>query len=183
MNRQVLGACAFMALMGVATPVAAHSADADADRATLRLDVSGTIAPRCVISLADAQLQLALVNATGNVRLPFDVDCNDRMAVQLRSRNGALIHERSATLIPSAGFDSQQPYRLSISIGAGETSPTYESRDLFAAPAVFETSGIPGVTSGQLAVSWSRSQPLLGGDYHDVIEIRVSAAGETDERG
>jgi hypothetical protein len=169
--------------MAVATSSVSAQANERDDQATLRLNVSGTIASRCMISFADTRIVLNLGAAVGQVRLPFDVDCNDRMSVQLRSRLGALQHERSASIIPSVGFGSEQPYRLSLALGSGEGSRSYESRDIFAAPAVYETAAIPGVTTGQLSVAWERSQPLLGGRYYDIIEIRVSAAGETDERG
>jgi hypothetical protein len=162
------GAPAAMAHGGPAPVTSDTGAGEASDQAVLRLNMVGTIATRCSIDLGNVRTNLDLSQRTGTQRFTFGIDCNDQMVMRLRSRSGAMIHEKSDTLTPSPFFDSQQPYRVKVQLGQQWGSVT--------------TAHIPGIDRGALDISWNRTLPLLGGQYHDILEIRISAAGESDGR-
>jgi hypothetical protein len=176
------GAPAAMAHGGPAPVTSDTGAGEASDQAVLRLNMAGTIAPRCSIDLGDVRANLDLSQRTGTQRFTFGINCNDQMVMRLRSRSGAMIHEKSDTLTPSPFFDSQQPYRVKVQLGAAETPVEFESRDLGQQWGSVTTAHIPGIDRGALDISWNRTLPLLGGQYHDILEIRISAAGESDGR-
>lgn len=149
---------------------------------TLRLRIAGTIPARCAIGFSDRRAELALERASGTFDLPFSVDCNDLMTVRVKSRFGAMVHVQKPDIQPSPGFGQEQPYRIALALQGGAVSPTFESRDIRDVPGTFSTESVPGTTTGKLSLSWRRTQPLLGGEYNDILEIRVSGAGETDGR-
>ncbi len=170
----------FVAMLVVAGTPAAALAEPSDNTATLTLNVAGTIPPRCMVAFDDTRATLDLARLSGSSDIPFGIDCNDRMVMRIKSRFGAMLHEAAPVIQPSPGFDQNQPYRVAVSLGAGQASAAFESRDIRDVWGELQSTAVPGVTRGQLAVSWQRSQPLLGGNYNDVIEIRISGAGESD---
>lgn len=165
--------------IGTGIPAKAHN---DGSTETLRLRIAGEIPARCAIGFSDRRAELALERSSGTFDLPFSVDCNDLMTVSVKSRFGAMLHAQAPDIQPSPGFDQEQPYRVALRLQGHAVSPTFESRDIRDVPGTFSPDTVPGVTTGELSLSWRRSQPLLGGEYSDILEIRVSGAGETDGR-
>ena len=162
---------------GVSGPEQASSSEA-----SLSLELSGRIAPRCTMSLDDTRLHVLMEGRTGSASVGASVDCNDTMRVDFRSRNGALVHSDADNLMSSPGFTARVPYSMTLDVAAPDAVPvTVSSED-----ATAETGGSIGVvpysSRAKLRVDWRAEEEPFGGTYGDVIEIRVSIAGDTGGR-
>ena len=159
---------------GVSSPGQATSSEA-----SLSLELSGRIAPRCTMSLDGSRLHVLMEGRTGSASLGASVDCNDTMRVDFRSRNGALVHSQADTLMSSPGFTARVPYSMTLDVAApGAVPVTVASEN-----AITETGGgigvVPYSSRANLRVDWRAEEEPFGGTYGDVIEIRVSIAGDT----
>lgn len=126
-------------------------------------------------------LDLTLNDRPGRARLPFSVDCNQTMDIAVTTRNGGMALQSQRGFVASPGFIALLPYDLDFSIDrAGAQTITFNSENLRESPGTGSFGVIPFVTRGALELSWSPSLPLIGGEYGDVIEIRVSGRGETN---
>lgn len=150
----------------------AHARD-DASQ-SLELKIFGKVSPKCELSFSDDEADVVLTEQAGTTTLPFAVDCNQRMNVQMRSLNGGLQHVEVGREPRFNGFANFVPYTATFRIdveGAREVSA--ESREMTSS-ASGNVGRIPFQSKGELNFAWAATPPLLGGQYRDVIEIRVS---------
>lgn len=141
--------------------------------ATAILEISGRISSRCSIDLDDRTISVTLNEAGGSRSVPFSVDCNRPMQVHLTSRFGGLSHVTHQRGEEYRGFTGFIPYRASFDVTAqGADVVTANSEEMKDG-----VTGSVGVTpyraNGTFGVTWQASEPLLGGNYSDVIEIRI----------
>jgi len=102
------------------------------------------------------------------------VDCNQRMNVEMRSLNGGLQHTKLGRDARFPGFANFVPYRASFALDTeGARVFSVKSTEIIA-PAQGSIGLVPYQASGSLNLAWDQTLPLLGGQYRDVIEIRVS---------
>jgi hypothetical protein len=175
--------CALMAA-ACATQVTASGGgqgnNQDSSSAELKLAVGGKITPRCSLSLNDNQVGVILDDRAGNASVGFSVDCNQRLALSVSTRNGGLALLASPGFVDSPGFASFQPYKLDFSIGTSGANPlSFNSEAIKSVPGSGSFGVIPFAAQGNLALSWQTNLPLIGGNYSDIIEIRVSGEGES----
>lgn len=153
-------------------PFAAASAHAGTE--TLELTIRGAISPRCEIAIPDRAVDFILTEDAGATMLPFSVNCNRPMAVEMRSLNGGFEHSKVTGQSPYPGFTNLVRYRASFAIDREGATPLAAQSDAMTSGARGAMGVIPYETTGRLSLSWGRSAPLLGGNYKDVIEIRIS---------
>jgi hypothetical protein len=147
----------------------------------MTLSVTGHISPRCEFDLPDNSVNVRLTDRAGRASLPFTVDCNQPLSLSVSTRNGGLKLRSSEGFTASPGFISHLPYRLDFSVDAANAQPlSFDSDDIQSVPGTGGFGVIPFSTQGSLALSWSPELPLIGGEYGDVIEIRISGNGETN---
>lgn len=162
-------------------PCAAH-ATGERD-ATLKLAITGRIAPRCEIALGERRIDAklsSLPSQTGQERLGFKVRCNQTMAVTMLSKNGGLEHATHAQGKSFPGFLNFLPYQADFEVNAAGARPIAASSEEMRRGAGGSISTIPYDASGSVKIRWAAQQPLVGGVFQDVIEIRVSGAGENE---
>jgi len=146
--------------------------------ATLELDIKGYINPHCALHLDTYDLHRTLTDGAGSARIGFDVNCNQRLAVKIKSQNGALLHENWHSLQMSPGFTDRVPYELEFSVSVDGAHPIHvNSQDVANTPLGGSTGVIPYHARGKLQFNWSPEVPLIGGRYGDVIEIHVTGEG------
>lgn len=163
---------ALAASIGVATPASAHSIDQSS--MSLELTIRGKVSPKCEISLSSRSVDVILDDNAGAHALPFMVDCNQRMNVEMRSLNGGLQHTKLGRDARFPGFANFVPYRASFALDTeGARVFSVKSTEIIA-PAQGSIGLVPYQASGSLNLAWDQTLPLLGGQYRDVIEIRVS---------
>lgn len=170
-----------MRFLGVSTVVllafaasSAHAADA-----TAKLEITGHVSPRCSLAFEQSTVSHVLTDGPGSDDVPFAVDCNQRLVVNLKSLNGGLAHEARSRLMPSPGFISLLPYTATFQVDAAGASPIAFRSEQMLTGATGSIGVTPYKAHGRLVLSWSPSAPLIGGAYSDVIEVRVSGSGET----
>jgi hypothetical protein len=146
--------------------------------ATVDLRIEGHISPKCEISLPNRVVQVTLTEAAGQRDVPIEVDCNQRLSVELHSLNGGLAHSTRASGVTFDGFANLVRYQATFSLArAGGMSISADSAAMLSGAG--GTTGItPFKTQAILNLAWRPDSTLLGGDYQDLIEIRVSGAGE-----
>ncbi len=145
---------------------------------TLDLGIKGYIKPHCSLHLDTNDVHQTLTDGAGSARVGFDVNCNQRLAVRIKSQNGALLHESWQSLETSPGFTERVPYELEFSVGVDGAHPIHvSSQDVVNTPLGGSTGVIPYHARGKLQFNWSPEAPLIGGNYGDVIEIRVTGEG------
>src|SRR3546814_911961 len=149
----------------------AHTRD-DASQ-SLELKIFGKVSPKCELSFSDDEADVVLTEQAGTTTLPFAVDCNERMNVQMRSLNGGLQHVEVGREPRFNGFANFVPYTATFRIDAeGARGVSAESREM-TSPVRGSVGKIPFQSNGELSFAWAATPPLLGGQYRDVIEIRV----------
>jgi len=150
----------------------AHTRD-DASQ-SLELKIFGKVSAKCELSFSDNEVDVVLTERAGTTALPFAVDCNQRMNVQMRSLNGGLQHTEVGREPRFNGFANFVPYTATFRIDAeGAREVSAESREMTSS-ARGNVGRIPFQSKGELNFAWAATPPLLGGQYRDVIEIRVS---------
>jgi len=152
----------------------AHAADA-----TAKLEITGHVSPKCAVAFDRATVSDVLTDRPGSDDVPFSVDCNLPLVVNLKSLNGGLALEKSRELLASPGFISLLPYTATFVVDAAGASPVAFRSEQMLAGATGSIGVTPYRAHGRLVLSWSPTAPLIGGAYSDVIEVRVSGAGET----
>jgi hypothetical protein len=152
---------------------------------TLRLDLVGSVTPRCGFATAPAQnAALGELGVGGDLRLDFTLDCNAMFAVRIVSDEGGLVRVGSA--VPSAGFASSLDYDLTLRVDTdlGTVSAACAASELAApdgcmlssAQGLSSGSGIAIGTDGQLVLHWEAPEgKLTAGSYRDSIVITVEA--------
>lgn len=173
--------CVLVAIGAMAVTTKANATAAGpAGTVMLTLDVEGTIPQRCTLDIAEDSIRLTLGRGPGSRSVPVSIDCNDRMAVSIKSDEGGLLHSKAATMLPNPGFDNFLPYDLALRVPSAGATLRWSSRDIKDVAETETTNRVPGIARGELDFSWAPRRPLIGGDYADHVEIRVSAAGETN---
>lgn len=158
------------AVLAAALPGAAQASDA-----TATLEIEGEISPRCAISMGESQVSVVLTEAGGSRAIPFSVDCNQPLAVELRSLNGGLAHVSHARGDIYPGFTGFIPYQAAFSLAVNGAATVVVGSEAMRNAAGGATGVTPHQATGTLALTWPASgQSLLGGTYSDVIEIRVT---------
>lgn len=160
------GLCACLAL-GAAMPAFASDAVAT-------LEIEGEISARCAISLGETNVSVPLTAAGGTRSIPFSVDCNQPLSVQMTSRNGGLSHVTHGRGETYAGFANFVPYSAAFSLAVNGAAPVVAESEAMRAGAGGSTGVTPYQATGMLGLTWRPTPALLGGQYSDVIEIRVS---------
>lgn len=160
------------------TPAFAHSYDGansyDGAKSTLELKIRGKISPKCEISLSKKAVEVVLNDHAGTESLPFRIDCNQRMSVVMRSLNGGLQHVDIGREARFPGFANYVPYRATFALDSNGAVPVSARSEEMSTGAGGSLSVVPYQTTGSLNLAWDEGLPLLGGQYRDVIEIRVS---------
>ena len=166
--------CPTASAEGFSVPAQESSSDA-----SLSLELTGHIVPRCTMAVDDTRLGAIISERTGRVSVGASVDCNDAMRVDFRSRNGALVHSAANTLTDSPGFTSRIPYSMTLDVAAPGAAPVTVSSEEAISSAGGEIGAVPFSSRAELRVDWRAEEEPFGGTYGDVIEIRVSIAGDT----
>jgi hypothetical protein len=169
--------CLWLAFVASAANANGNQADNSAE---LKLSVGGKITAKCSIALDENQVAVILNDSAGNAAVGFSVDCNQRLAMSVSTRNGGLALIAQPGFVDSPGFSSFQPYKLDFSISTPGANPlSFNSDAIKSVPGTGIFGVIPYSAQGNLALSWQTRQPLIGGNYSDIIEIRVSGEGES----
>jgi hypothetical protein len=170
-----------MRLLGVpvVAVLALAASCANAADATAKLEIVGHVSPRCAIAFEQSTVSHVLTDGPGSDGVPFSVDCNQPLVVNLKSLNGGLANEGREHLLPSPGFISLLPYTATFLVDASGASPVAFRSEQMLSGATGSIGVTPYKARGRLVLSWSPTEPLIGGAYSDVIEVRVSGAGET----
>jgi len=76
------------------------------------------------------------------------------------------------------GFDNFLPYNLTFAIDALDAQPVmFESQSIKGTHGEGSVGVIPFQTTGYVMLDWAPGEPLVAGNYRDVIEIRVIGDG------
>lgn len=150
--------------------------------AELELSIFGRISPKCEISLPNRRIQTILTDGPGRESVSFSVNCNQTLSVTMTSANGGFEHPTRKREQSFDGFTNFLPYRAIFSVNADDAQPVIAKSEEMIGGAGGSIGTVPYRASGTLELDWNPEQPLLGGTFEDVIEIRISGAGERDIR-
>lgn len=147
----------------------------------LQLKLDGYIKPHCSIDIPDNKLWFPIYDEAGYSSVEFNVNCNQALNVEINSRNGGLQHIAFNRIPDYEGFSEFVPYNLSFAIDAANAQAlNFQSEQIKAAPGRGSIGIIPYSASGSLDLSWATNEPLIAGEFRDVIEIRVTGDGGTN---
>lgn len=165
-------------IMAAAVSAVPLHAKAETVVSSLRVKVSGEIAPSCGLTQTEASVTFDLGDSqtggtrSSHIRLPFSIDCNSPFSLVMASRNGALAFTEPARI--AAGFRTAISYSTEVmlpdalSAGAGCDSEAMSrggcERDVAARDGVL---GDGYITLTVLA----DPQPLLKGVYADTLTL------------
>ncbi|MEP7350743.1 MAG: hypothetical protein ABI668_12455 [Sphingorhabdus sp.] len=144
----------------------------------LELGIVGHISPKCEISLPNRRIQTELTDGPGSETVAFRINCNQTLSVTMTSANGGFEHPARDRNENFAGFMNFLPYRAAFMVNADDAQPVIAESEAMLGGAGGSIGTVPYDASGTLELSWNPELPLLGGTFEDVIEIRVSGAGE-----
>ena len=145
---------------------------------TLDLALQGYIRPHCSIKLDTRDVHEILTDEAGSTDFGFDVNCNQRLSVEIKSQNGGLLHENWQNILFSPGFADRIAYDLEFSVEAEGAEPVrVNSLDIVNMPGGGSIGVTPFESRGNVQINWSPEVPLIAGSYGDVIEIRVTGEG------
>ena len=147
--------------------------------AELQLRIFGKISPKCEISLPNRRIQTVLTDDAGSESVNFRVNCNQELSVTMTSANGGFEHPTRDRGENYDGFLNLLPYRATFSVNADDARAVVAKSEDMIAGAGGSIGTVPFKAKGKLELTWDPELPLLGGTFVDVIEIRVSGAGET----
>jgi len=94
--------------------------------------------------------------------------------VQMTSLNGGLSHATHRRGETYAGFTNFIPYQARFNLGVNGAASVVADSEAMLSGAGGSTGVTPYQANGTLGLIWQPSPALLGGEYIDVIEIRVS---------
>lgn len=151
------------------------SADETVD---LKLKLDGYVKPNCSIDIPENKLWFTIYDDAGQASVDFAVNCNQPLKVEVSSLNGGLRHEAFNRIPDYEGFSEFLPYDISLAINAPDAKTLlFESEHIQTTPGRGSINVIPYSADGTLDLSWSPNEPLIAGEYRDVIEIRVAGDG------
>jgi len=176
---------AVMASIGIAVTssqpaiaTGSHSYGSANESVDLKLKLDGYIKPHCSINIPDEKLWFYIYDEAGQASVDFAVNCNQPISVEVSSRNGGLQHTAFNRIPDYDGFSEFVPYDLSLAIDAPNAKTlSFTSEHIQTAPGRGSVGVIPYSADGSLDLSWSPKEPLIAGEYRDVIEIRVTGDG------
>jgi hypothetical protein len=128
----------------------------------------------------EGRISALLSDASGRKSVGFEVYCNQTLSVIMTSANGGLEHPTRKRQENFPGFGNFVPYTARFSVNANEAQPVAVSSQAMLGGAGGSIGTTPYRATGALEFSWTTEQPLLGGTYTDIIEIRVTGAGEDE---
>jgi hypothetical protein len=172
-----------MAVGTILSPVHASNSsnqNSGGEDARLELNIEGHISPKCEIDLPNQQIRRVLTDGPGREALSFRVNCNQMLSVTMTSANGGLEHPTRKHEQAFEGFTNFLPYTAAFSLNANGAQPIVAESAAMVAGTGGSIGAIPFNASGTLELNWTPAMPLLGGTYEDIIEIRVSGAGEQE---
>jgi len=141
----------------------------------LELKLFGKIKPRCEIHLSKEKLWFEMTDDASLRSLPFDINCNQPLKIEVSSRNGGLEHSSHDRIPTYPGFTSFLEYDLDLALQApGTNNLHFDSEDITNEPGRGHFGAIPHDTKGELQISWTSTETLIAGTYGDVIEIRIT---------
>jgi hypothetical protein len=147
------------------------------DGVELELTITGKISPKCEISLPNKRIQTVLTDGAGSESVAFSVNCNQKLSVVMTSANGGFEHPTRDRNENFDGFTNFLPYQATFSVNANDAQPVVAQSEAMLGGAGGSIGVVPHSATGTLELSWQPEQPLLGGVFEDVIEIRVTGAG------
>ncbi|WP_299329603.1 hypothetical protein [Parasphingopyxis sp.] len=148
---------------------------------SVELTVRGIIPPSCEILSNVSGLDLGNISRAGRETADVSFSCNTPFVVNLSSENGRLERtaQRTAGNFQNA-LDYQASLRVPLDNGRVLRIRECDSEELLNGGACANASSESQTAinkTASLAVKWSDSiEPLLAGDYSDVITIRVEFA-------
>lgn len=149
-----------------------------AETVDLKLKLDGFIKPHCSIDIPDNKAWFYLYDEADSASVDFAVNCNQPLKVEISSRNGGLRHEAFDRIPDYEGFSEFVAYSLSLAIDAPDAEKlNFESEHIQTTPGRGSIGVIPYSADGTLGLSWMPDEPLIAGEYRDVIEIRVTGDG------
>lgn len=150
---------------------------------TLRVEVRGTIEPRCGISFnaEHVRFDLGTLNdsdrggtSTSTRSLPFQIECNQPFTYSLVAEHGVLRNETQDS--GDEHFRREVAYRANIA-GAGTTAAQRQCDSVALSQTngcLFSVSAASTRGVGALEISWDQDpRPLLQGEYHDQLRVVV----------
>lgn len=162
-------------------PAVAEPSNSRNDAAVdLELDIVGHISPKCEIQLPNRAIRVLLNDQPGTEQVGFRLDCNQQMSVVMTSQNGGLEHASHGRGESFDGFANFLPYSATFQVDADGALPVTATSNAMLGGAGGAIGVVPHKAAGSLALAWNPEQPLVGGTFEDVIEIRVTGAGESE---
>jgi len=152
---------------------------------TVAITASGTIQPRCGVSVQQA-FSSADFSTSGSSVAQALVDCNTGFRINITSANGAAKTTNQA----SSGFTNSLPYSLKLSVPLDSGSPveaTCTSGTLMSGQAscALSPNNASGLSSGgksainqiaTLTASWAPPfQKLVAGSYSDTLTVSIAS--------
>lgn len=169
---------AILASIGIAVALSQPASGTAKKAVDLKLALDGYVKPHCTIDIPDNKVWFTLLDEAGSASVDFAVNCNQYLKVEITSQNGGLRHEAFNRIPDYAGFSEFVPYDLSLAINAPDAKTlSFESEQIQTTPGRGSIDVIPYSADGTLDLSWSPDEPLIAGEYRDVIEIRVTGDG------
>jgi hypothetical protein len=159
------------------TPAVHASNGSNNDGVDLDLTIIGRISPKCEINLPEKAVHVQLFDRPGNEQVEFTVNCNQKLSVTMTSLNGGLEHVTHSRGEQFEGFQNFLPYTAQFDVNADGAQVVSIDSEAMVGGATGSIGVVPFSTNGTLNLSWDPEQPLVGGTYEDVIEIRVTGAG------
>jgi hypothetical protein len=174
---------AAMASIGIAvtssqTAIAKSGHNKADESVDLKLRLDGYIKPHCSINIPNKKLWFYIRDEAGQASIDFEVNCNQPLNVEVSSKNGGLKHTAFNRIPDYDGFSEFVPYELSLAVDAPDAKTlNFESEHIQVMPGGGSIGVIPYSANGTLDLSWLPEEPLIAGEFRDVIEIRVTGDG------
>ncbi len=165
------GARTIVCAFAVGAALASAPAFAGSESETLTLDLEGHITPICSI-VAPSEHHLGDLSRAGQSAIPISLNCNQRLAYEMHSLEGAMRHERAST------FSANYTARLELMGDAPSIGRTVASEDMRDTPAADAVDVVPFDEPAQIVIRWDAPpQMLAAGRYRDVLTITLVLDG------
>lgn len=153
------------------------------EKVDLKLKLNGFIKPHCSIDIPDNKLWFYIYDEAGQASTDFSVNCNQPLQVEITSLYGGLRHTAFDRIPDYPGFSEFVPYDMAFSVNVPNAKTLkFDSEHVQTTPGGGSINVIPYSAEGTLDLSWSPTEPLIAGEYSDVIEIRVTGDGGSNGR-
>lgn len=180
-------ACQVIVLVAAAFgPVgAAQATSLTGDRRSFDVELKGEIPVACGFAAGATPPRQTDIGLSDTATIPFAIDCNVPVRLQVRSRHGALRREGGALLSAasrSVGFTDEIPYTavVSIDMDHGERSSSCSSAQLqsgigcaVARQGLTTSRPVFGAAARIELTTRAKADRLVAGPYRDILEIEV----------